>query len=251
VLVDALSPISMTTAADHVAGRLATSIALGHFAPGEHLPSERDLAVRLEVSRSSVREGIQKLAALGYVSVRRGRTGGTVVESSWGPEGDAMVRRVLVPDWDRMQHLLDAHRLIESDISATAARRRTDEHVEALRVALARCLATVDDAEDRQAAGNEFRDLLIEAAGNPALGDIADGLRHDISLGMDLDPLVPEARDLGLAHLPELVDAIEAHDEDTARFITDRFFADNGRRMHKLLVSVTTGDAEPTLRLAT
>ena len=57
---------------EHVAERLAGEIRSGAFAPGERLPSERELARRLEVGRASVREAIAALQVQGVIETRPG-----------------------------------------------------------------------------------------------------------------------------------------------------------------------------------
>ena len=68
-----LSPISVRTTGERIAERFVTAIALGQFVPGQRLPTERELAAMLGVSRATVREAIARLAESGYVTVRRGR----------------------------------------------------------------------------------------------------------------------------------------------------------------------------------
>jgi len=97
--IGALRPLSAQTAATRIADRFVTAIALGQFVPGQKLPTVQQLGALLEVSPATVREALARLAALGYVVVRRGRDGGTVVTEQWRPESDAMVRRTLEPDW--------------------------------------------------------------------------------------------------------------------------------------------------------
>ena len=58
-----LAPVTMRTAGERIAERLVTAIALGEFEPGQRLPTERDLAATLEVSRTTVREALQRLQA--------------------------------------------------------------------------------------------------------------------------------------------------------------------------------------------
>src|SRR6266571_8591495 len=72
-----LTPMPMRTAGERVAERFVTAIALGEFVSGQRLPTERELAALLAVSRTTVREAIQRLQASGYVRTRRGRGGGT------------------------------------------------------------------------------------------------------------------------------------------------------------------------------
>ena len=112
---------SSAAAGEHVADRLVTAIALGEFVPGQRLPSERELASTLGVSRTTIREAIQRLAALGYVEVRRGRTGGAFVLEGMGPEANEMIRRTLLPEWSNLEGLLDFRQLIEPLIARTAA----------------------------------------------------------------------------------------------------------------------------------
>jgi DNA-binding transcriptional regulator YhcF (GntR family) len=57
---------------EQIAERLAADIRSGLLAPGERLPSERDLARSLEVSRASVREAIGALQVQGVVETRPG-----------------------------------------------------------------------------------------------------------------------------------------------------------------------------------
>jgi DNA-binding FadR family transcriptional regulator len=81
-----------------------TAIALGEFVPDQRLPTERDLAAMLEVSRTTVREALQRLQASGYVITRRG--GRNVRRHGRRPEADAMIRRTLVPAWQELTTIL-------------------------------------------------------------------------------------------------------------------------------------------------
>ncbi|MGZ3143861.1 FadR/GntR family transcriptional regulator [Lentzea chajnantorensis] len=72
-------PVRAGNAFEETVERLMQSIRLGVVAPGERLPSERELATRLGVSRVTVREAIRSLQENNYVESRRGRYGGTFV----------------------------------------------------------------------------------------------------------------------------------------------------------------------------
>src|SRR5256886_13956035 len=120
-----LAPVPMRTAGERIAERRVTAIALGEFEPGKRLPTERDLSATLEVSRTTVREALQRLQAAGYVTTRRGRGGGTFIQTGAGPGSDEMIKRTLGPAWDELTQLLDYRRLIEQQIARTAAERRS------------------------------------------------------------------------------------------------------------------------------
>ena len=107
--------------------QLASSIRLGVFGLGEHLPPERELAELLGVSRSTVREAIGALRQAGMVQTRRGRGGGTVVvyraeEPGFGPSA-ALRRRAAAEDRARLRDVLDYRRVVEPGACALAATR--------------------------------------------------------------------------------------------------------------------------------
>ena len=60
------------------------SIRDGEFRPGEALPSERELAERYGVGKSSIREAVKMLQVLGVVETAQGR--GTYLRRSVGPQ---------------------------------------------------------------------------------------------------------------------------------------------------------------------
>src|SRR5215213_7780825 len=74
-----LRPVRGHHAFEACVEQLATAIRLGVYPQGTTLPSERDLAVRLAVSRATLREAMAALRAAGLVETTRGRGGGTMV----------------------------------------------------------------------------------------------------------------------------------------------------------------------------
>ncbi len=64
---------------DHIVGQIRDAIASGGIAPGERLPSERDLGVAFGVSRTTLREALRALEAQGVIEIRTGSRGGAFV----------------------------------------------------------------------------------------------------------------------------------------------------------------------------
>ena len=81
--------------ADAAAAQIRERIDAGHFQSGQRLPSERDLADELGVSRAVLRESLRSLGSLGYVEASAGR--GTFVAD---PTDEWQSRR-LIDDWLR------------------------------------------------------------------------------------------------------------------------------------------------------
>src|SRR5687767_1228961 len=72
-----LSPIAKTRAYEQAADQIAARIKEGVWQPGDRLPSERDLALQLGISRGSTREALRVLEAMGWLEIKPGD--GTIV----------------------------------------------------------------------------------------------------------------------------------------------------------------------------
>jgi GntR family transcriptional repressor for pyruvate dehydrogenase complex len=132
--------------------QLATTIRLGVYPRGTMLPPERELAQRLHVSRSTLREAMAALRQAGLVETTRGRGGGTVVTLKPGtPSGRAAAR---VPAARRQDWLdaLDFRRIVEPGAAQMAAAADLEDRARAqLEKALADVVAARRPAQHRQA----------------------------------------------------------------------------------------------------
>jgi DNA-binding FadR family transcriptional regulator len=171
-----LTPMPLRTAGERVAERFVTAIALGEFVSGQRLPTERELAALLAVSRTTVREAIQRLQASGYVRTRRGRGGGTFVAADLGPDSDEMIRRTLVPAWQELTELLEFRQLIERMIARTAAERRDDSDVAAIRKAV-EAYAKADSRDACRVADHALHRAIATATHNRHLVDLSTRIR--------------------------------------------------------------------------
>jgi GntR family transcriptional repressor for pyruvate dehydrogenase complex len=172
-----LLPPRRVTVVDSIIEQLVSLIQRGELKPGDKLPSERRLMEMLGVSRSSVREALQSLAAMGLVEGRAGE--GTFIKQP-KPQFDfgmdiASLSTALQKEM--RLHLLQARFLLEKEIVLLAAQNITDEHRRALNGALAEYLAVDQLAE--YAAAMEGRPTgsshdrihltIAESTGNPIL----------------------------------------------------------------------------------
>ncbi|MFD4643021.1 FadR/GntR family transcriptional regulator [Lentzea sp. NPDC058436] len=109
-------PVRAGNAFEETVERLMQSIRLGVVAPGERLPSERDLATRLGVSRVTVREAIRSLQENHYVESRRGRYGGTFVKT-------ALPKSAPGKEFGDLHDVLTLRKVLETGAAETAAGR--------------------------------------------------------------------------------------------------------------------------------
>src|SRR5262249_10098972 len=125
--------MSRTDQVTRIARHLERAILAGELAPGELLPSERDISRQMQASRSAVREALGRLASLGLG--RRVRGSGTRVEAaSAGPVTEGYQRLLRRSDV-RLEDLAAVRTPLETAIAALAARKRGDEHLARMRAA--------------------------------------------------------------------------------------------------------------------
>lgn len=210
------APIVSRHVADDVVDRLVTAVALGLYVPKQQLPTERELAAMLGVSRSSVREALKQLTDTGYLEVRRGRNGGYFVLADWGPTSAERVRRHLVANWAEFEQIFDARTLLEPLIARTAAARRTAQDVQAINTALQAYLDAPDHDASRRADGG-LHLAIAEATHNPILVAVSVDLRTKISLNLGAEPYSDEVRRTAMLQHRQLVAAVtEGRADDAA-----------------------------------
>jgi DNA-binding FadR family transcriptional regulator len=219
-----LQPVPMRTAGQRIAERLVTAIALGEFEPGQRLPTERELAATLEVSRTTVREALQRLHAGGYVVTRRGRGGGTFIHTGAGPGADEMIKRTLDPAWEELTQVLDYRRLVEQLIARTAAERRDDHDITVITRAV-QDYAHADGRDASRLADHALHQAIARATHNPRLADLSARIRREVGLGFDAEPYTPHMRRRALRQHPTLAEAVIAGDPDRAARLADRHFS--------------------------
>lgn len=149
-------------------------IAGGLLEPGQRLPTERDLAAQLGISRSSMREAIRALTVLGVLEARHG-SGIYVTQLE---AGDLLETFGVVADLSRgprLVELLEVRRVLESTATALAAARITDTQLAEVEAHLTAMNAT-DDPEEILAHDLAFHRTIAAAAGNDTMAAILEGL---------------------------------------------------------------------------
>ncbi|MDD3847554.1 MAG: FadR/GntR family transcriptional regulator [Syntrophorhabdaceae bacterium] len=130
------TPIRPLRVSNEVTEQLKQSILLGHFKPGDKLPSERELAEEFQVSRVAIREALRALENAGFVITRQGTTGGAfVTDLSFEQLANSFLDLFLCEKLS-IPELYHVRRLIEPEVARLAALRVNDEYARRLREAL-------------------------------------------------------------------------------------------------------------------
>jgi len=151
-------PVRPPTTFEETVERLGTAIRLGLLVPSSRLPSERELAEQLGISRSTLRQALRTLVQSGHLVSLRGRSGGTFVA-----EEPPLAEREEEPLGEAGWAVLDYRVAIETGATFLAAERggaaeldRLDELVEKM--------AGAEDFEDYRRADIRFHIGVAEAA---------------------------------------------------------------------------------------
>jgi len=150
-----------------VASRIQNLIQEENIKAGERLPSERDLASKLSVSRTSLREALIALELGGIIEVR----GGSGVYVSEQETQNDMLEVGPGPF-----EVLAARRMIEAEVAALAAKMATDSAIDAILVAVLEMEKHHDDRSGNEQADRNFHLAIARATGNSAMVGVIEYL---------------------------------------------------------------------------
>ena len=196
------------------------------YRPGDQLPSESELAKRLNVSKPVVREALGRLSALGIVQIQQGKPT-TIKGLSIAPLDQFLRLAVRVTD-NGLREAVELRRAIEVEVAALAAERATPLQLEPVEVALEKMRANIDGDFERWLQGDlAFHVALARCSGNALLEHLVSALVDTIKftqrvLGMQRDLRDPAAT---VARHQAIVDAIKARDPAAARIAMTTHFA--------------------------
>ncbi len=221
---DIAGSLRLQTAPEQIADRILAAIAVGILYPGDRLPSERELTSILDVSRTTLRQAISRLSALGVLEAHRGRQGGTFVRTL-RPRSieSAAVLRALGPIWEQLEAMLDYRNLVQQMIARTAARRRDEDDCLKMSAALQAYASSTSSAESRR-ADHSIHDAVTKATKNSYLIPLNKELATAANLGFTSHPYSAELHDRALQQHKALVEAIINGDADAAERLAEEHF---------------------------
>ena len=196
--------------------RLLQAIKLGVVVPGDRLPSERDLAARLNVSRVTLREAIHALTEAGYVESRRGRYGGTFVNEHLPKPRRTPAKRLARELGNGLEDALVLRAALETGAAEAAASRLLSE---AEQEHLRRCLAETSAAKlsDYRRLDSRLHLAIAEVTGSPSLTSATADVRMRLNELLDAIPLLERNIQHSNEQHEAIVDAILAGDPEAAR----------------------------------
>jgi DNA-binding FadR family transcriptional regulator len=205
-----------------VAAHIERLIATGSLQPGSKLASERDLALSLSVSRSTLREAMHELESKRLITRRPGR--GTIIQP---PSAEADDLKRISPQGADRNDVAELRLVVEPTIASLAASRATAANLLVLQDIIDQSYNQLN-AADSLRLDLEFHTLLAQAAGNPLLASLhglmaewaADARRHSHSTA--------KARRESARGHQEIFEAVRSADPEAARTAMERHLSQVG-----------------------
>lgn len=169
-------PIKRVDVYQTVISRIRSMINDHKLSHGERLPSERDMAELLNVSRSSIRQALKAMEAMGEVEIRIG-SGTYVSEQRNHVEPVDFLLNGREVDLQFLQNLAEARAAIECKIVELAAEKGKNGDWDAIR----KLLESQGEQEDDEEIGSldlRFEKQLANVANNPVLALLQRWVHH-------------------------------------------------------------------------
>jgi GntR family transcriptional repressor for pyruvate dehydrogenase complex len=163
-----------TEAGAQVVAHVRREIEAGRLGPGDRLPPERELALKMEVSRPSLRSGLRTLQAMGIITSRRGA--GTFIVEGPPQLAKAPLEFMAALHGFTLDHMYEARRLLEVGAAALAAERATGEQMVDMADELTGMFATLGEPQDFLRHDLAFHRAVAAGSGNPIVAAIVGTL---------------------------------------------------------------------------
>jgi GntR family transcriptional repressor for pyruvate dehydrogenase complex len=201
---------------EQIVQQIEESVLNGTLKPGDQLPAERELAQRLGVSRTAVREAVKALREKGLVEAYSGR-GTFITDGTTHAARQSFDLMVKIGQQESSTHLAELRLILEPGIAAVAAARAKEEELAAMREAVAVMERSQADPEAYIEADLDFHLALAEAAANPLILSLIDsivGLLREQRMKIFNVEGGPQR---GQIHHKRILDAMERRDSERAR----------------------------------
>jgi GntR family transcriptional regulator, transcriptional repressor for pyruvate dehydrogenase complex len=201
---------------EQIVQQIEDSVLNGSLKPGDQLPAERELAQRLGVSRTAVREAVKALREKGLVEAYSGR-GTFITDGTTHAARQSFDLMVKIGQQEGSTHLAELRLILEPGIAAVAATRADEEDLAAMRDAVAVMEGAQKDPAAYIEADLDFHLALAEAAANPLILSLIDsivGLLREQRIKIFNVEGGPQR---GQFHHKRILEAMERRDPEVAR----------------------------------
>src|SRR5215212_3999749 len=210
-----LKPLTRATLPQEVVAAIANLIMNRVWKPGDRIPSEKELASRFGVGRSTIREAIKSLVILGVIDARPGD--GSFIRDGTSDLLSGAFQWGLMLTEQNLGDLVDMRILIEVECAGRAAAAGAPDVGAALLQLVERMKEARNHPEQFMRLDNQFHETIAAAARNSLYLSLSRTLKSLVGVGysqsFEFERPKAAAHDEHLA----IATAIQAHDEQAVR----------------------------------
>lgn len=228
-----IRPLNRATLPQEIVKALTDLIMNRVWKPGDLIPSEKELAIRFQVGRSTIREAVKSLVVLGVLEARAGE--GSFVREATSELLSGAFRWGLLLGERNLDDLVDVRVLVEVECTRRAARRHSRELTEEL-------FESIREMQVRQADDNAFKEsdtkfhlTISRAAQNPIFENIGSTIQSMCRIWYPKTYYIPETKGWTVAEHTAIVDAIAAGKETEAAEAMRVHLVNAGNRLRLVL----------------
>ncbi|WP_240416296.1 FadR/GntR family transcriptional regulator [Paenibacillus periandrae] len=157
-----------------IADQIKEQIVSGQLKPGEKLPSAKELSERFQVGRSTLREALSALKAMGLVEIHQGE--GSYVRSIESQDVDLPVFDALLMNRETVIELIEARKALEISNAALAAEKRNAEDIAKLEDIIRNMENFLGNEQEGERSDLLFHLTLAQAAHNSIMARMIDSI---------------------------------------------------------------------------
>ena len=198
---------------------LGMAIVKGEYKIGDGLPSEADLCVEFDVSRSATREAVKMLSAKGLISSRPKQGIQVLPESNWNMFDTDVLSWILSskPSLSLLKEFTQVRVAIEPQAAALAAVNGTDEQFRDIERALARMEDADNGLDDPLDADIEFHNYILLATGNRFIAQLTDFISTALRVSIRYTNRIKGVPGADVQKHADILNAIRSRDPEQAR----------------------------------
>ena len=207
-------PIKQEKVSTKIVEQIKSLIVKGDLKPGDILPPERELMNSLNVSRPSLREALNSLAAMGFIEITQRQR--TVIKSLASGRMLEPLHHLLKEDIETAYELIEVRKAIETWSAYYAAERATDSDITRIEECIAVMKTKMDEGSSVEKEDADFHLAISEATHNKIQTHLMSSIYNILkeSIGEYYKSIKP--RDIYKQHC-NVVKAIKKRDCDLAR----------------------------------
>ena len=200
-----------------VADQIEQLIADESLRPGDKLPGERELADRIGISRTVVREAIRVLGDRGLIAVKTGC--GTYVQEPSGKAAAASIERYLRlrQTSEPFAQIHEVRSMIEIETAGLAAERATDDDIARLQSTIEGMAGNKEDLDEYIRQDQAFHEGLAEATHNGLFNVLLSPISDLVHQVIVVSVQAPGALSAGINHHRTILEQVQRHDPQAAR----------------------------------